>query len=234
MARGQRAFKIEHMIAETDTPVSEDARHEELLTEIRSLKKHFAPQAETSQEMLSSYKKEMQEALKLKAELDSIYEAIAQTKREIATLHHSGFKGKEMGRVTDELDAVVQGTESATESILSAAECIDEYAESLSSQLTGDAETHANQISEKVIEIFESCNFQDLTGQRITKVVGTLKFIESRVVNMMDIWGGMEAMADVETDSMPERVGDDALLNGPALSTDADVASQDDIDALFD
>ncbi|WP_350333075.1 protein phosphatase CheZ [Coralliovum pocilloporae] len=234
MARVQRAFKIEHMAAGGEAPLTEEARHEELLSEIRALKTHMQPQADSSQQVLESYKHEMQEALKLKAELDSIYEAIAQTKREIATLHHSGFQGEEMGRVSDELDAVVQGTESATEAILTAAESIDEHAESLSKMLTGEEEIHANHISEKVIEIFESCNFQDLTGQRITKVVNTLKFIEGRVVNMMDIWGGMEAMADVEVESMPQREGDDALLNGPALDTDMDVASQDDIDALFD
>ncbi|WP_204325086.1 hypothetical protein, partial [Stenotrophomonas maltophilia] len=66
--------------------------------------------------------------MKLKAELDSIYQAINETKHEIATLHVSGFQGKQMTRVTHELDAIVSGTEEATEGILTAAEAIDQIA----------------------------------------------------------------------------------------------------------
>ncbi|MEH0071531.1 hypothetical protein V6L77_16360 [Pannonibacter sp. Pt2-lr] len=42
-----------------------------------------------------------------------------------------------MTRVSNELDAVVEGTEGATESILSAAEFIDETANTLSARVSG-------------------------------------------------------------------------------------------------
>ncbi|MDJ0930175.1 hypothetical protein [Breoghania sp.] len=69
-----------------------------------------------------------------------------------------------MKRITNELDAVVVGTEGATEQILAAAEFIDETASTLARYLTGDDETHAQEIQERVLGIFEACNFQDLTG----------------------------------------------------------------------
>ena len=77
------------------------------------------------------------------------------------------------------------------------------------------------------------CNFQDLTGQRITKVVSTLRFVEDRIMQMMDIWGGIETFKDIEVEQRELKEGDAALLNGPALESDIDVATQDDIDALF-
>ncbi len=176
---------------------------------------------------------ELREARKLKVELDIIHEAIDRTKREIATLHKTNVDPERMTRVTDELDAVVDGTEHATEKILAAAEVIDEDANTLSARLKGQDQDLANDIQDKVVKIFEACNFQDLTGQRITKVVSTLKFIEDHINQMIDIWGGIDSFQDVEAERMPEREGDKALLNGPALEDSEDIASQDDIDALF-
>lgn len=68
----------------------------------------------------------------LKDETDTIHRAISRTKHEIASLHASGFSGMEDGRVFRELDAVVGGTEQATQQILAAAEEIDEAANNLS------------------------------------------------------------------------------------------------------
>jgi len=50
---------------------------------------------------------------------------------------------------------------------------------------------------------------------------------------MMDIWGGIETFKDIEVEQREYKEGDAALLNGPALESDVDVATQDDIDALF-
>jgi chemotaxis protein CheZ len=209
MRANKRAFRIETisrpeaMIAHAAMAGTGAAGHHEILTEIKQLKALIRPAEEVTKQMIDAYRAEMQEAMKLKAELDQIWQAIDQTKHEIATLHVTGFQGKQMTRVTHELDAIVTGTEEATEGILSAAEGI------------------------------EHCNFQDLTGQRITKVVNTLKFIEDRIVKMMEIWGGLDSFKDIEVEAIAEATGDAALLNGPKLEADAGHASQDDIDALF-
>ncbi|MBX9991082.1 protein phosphatase CheZ [Phreatobacter oligotrophus] len=238
MRATKRAFRIEVISQpEVAAPSGGSAGsngHHEILTEIKQLKALIRPAEEVTRQMIDAYKQEMQEAMKLKAELDQIWQAIDQTKHEIATLHVTGFKGKQMTRVTHELDAIVTGTEQATEGILSAAEVIDQLANQLSAGLKSTHDKAAvDDIQQKIITIFEHCNFQDLTGQRITKVVNTLKFIEDRIVKMMEIWGGLDSFKDIEVEGIAEATGDAALLNGPKLEEDAGHASQDDIDALF-
>lgn len=249
MAAVKRSFRAESLIrmsngANDDPAFAEERRHQEVLAEISSLRSlinngsdqqqnAIDPEA-MSEKFMAEFRKELSEAAKLKVELDAIYEAIAQTKKEIATLHHTtGAEGEEMTRVTNELDAVVDGTEGATESILSAAEFIDETANTLSARLKDQDAELAGDIQDKVVQIFEACNFQDLTGQRITKVVSTLRFVEDRIIQMMDIWGGIETFKEIEVEEREYKEGDAALLNGPALESDIDVATQDDIDALF-
>lgn len=211
------------------------SRHMEVMTAIRHLQAMIDPEEQVSAKILEDYKAQLTEARKLKVELDSIYEAIASTKKEIATLHVTGFNGPEMSRVTDELDAIVIGTEQATEGILSAAEEIDQNALSLVGMISDpSSQGLAGDIQDSVVKIFEACNFQDLTGQRISKVVNAMRFIENRILRMMEIWGGLEGFKDVEPDAAAQREGDAALLNGPALESDVGVANQDDIDALFD
>ncbi|MCZ0737160.1 protein phosphatase CheZ [Phreatobacter sp. AB_2022a] len=240
MRASKKAFRIESFSQPADiawpmadgTPAG--AGHLEIMAELKSLRALIQPAEEVSRQMIEAYRSEMQEALKLKAELDSIYSAINQTKHEIATLHVSGFQGKQMTRVTHELDAIVSGTEEATEGILSAAETIDQIAGQLAAKLKSQQDRGAvDDIQQKIITIFEHCNFQDLTGQRITKVVNTLKFIEERIVRMMDIWGGIDSFRDVSVEAMAEATGDAGLVNGPKLQGEAGHASQDEIDALF-
>jgi chemotaxis protein CheZ len=88
-------------------------------------------------------------------------------------------------------------------------------------------------ISERVISIFEACNFQDLTGQRISKVMNTMKFIEHHINVMMEIWGGVDAIKAHAPAIIDTREGDAKLLNGPKLDGDEGHASQNDIDAMF-
>lgn len=204
----------------------------EIMDELRAIRQLVQPTQELSEKALEQMRHEQREAMKIKKELDEMYEAIARTKREIATLHVSGCNGHELARVTDELDAVVVGTEQATESILAASELIDERANVLADRLKGANHGLAVDIQEQVIQIFEACNFQDLTGQRITKIVNTLRFVEERIIRMMEIWGGIESFRDIEVE-LEHRLGDQGLLNGPALDNDSGIASQDDIDALF-
>lgn len=203
-----------------------------ILNAIAELKGLIEPATEVDQTAIDNFHKEVAEIRRLEAEMSAIRSAIQQTKTEIATLHQSGFQGKELGKVTDELDAVVDGTEQATDAILTSAETIEDRVNNLSAKLSGADQGMANDAAEAVMTIFEACNFQDITGQRINKVVKTMRFIEDRIDSMMDIWGGMESFEEVKTLDVGPK-GDAALLNGPAMAEDVNVASQDDIDALF-
>ncbi|MFG1480369.1 protein phosphatase CheZ [Xanthobacter sp. V4C-4] len=165
------------------------------------------------------------------AGIETIQDAIRNTRDEIATLHAEGPRGERLMRATSELDAVVADTEEATETILSSAEAIDTLTQRMTSRLPKEDMELARAIQGEVVKLFEACNFQDVTGQRIRKVVKLLVFIEERVSRMTEIWGGAELIA--RNAAVDKREGDAALLNGPALSHDSNVVSQDDIDSMF-
>ena len=245
-AAQRRVFRIEKKFSKAENGVANgiafpeaeetgaEERHREVMNLLHELKGQSQPQEQISSKILEDYKHDLLEAKKVKDELNSIYEAINRTKQEIVTLHDAGREDLDMTRMADELGAIVKGTEEATETILHSAEEIDTKATDLIAALKIQTnKDDACDIQEKVIKIFEACNFQDLTGQRITKVVKAFCFIEERVERMMEIWGGIESFKDVERVEVADRSEHEELLNGPALEADEDVASQDDIDALF-
>lgn len=241
----RKVFRIEQVSEADPIPASADAvpasaidadaalRHLEVITEIRGVRGLIEGRAQEAQRLIERFQAQIGQMQKLKPEIDVIEDAICRTKQELATIHVTGFSGPEMARVANELDAVVDGTEQATQAILAAVEDIDRNANALAASLTQVDQKLARDIQDKVVSIFEACNFQDLTGQRITKVVATLKFIEDHIRRMMEIWGGIEALKEFTPVAMAEREGDDKLLHGPKLEGEAGHASQDDIDALF-
>jgi chemotaxis protein CheZ len=253
----RRRFRIEEAINGGDMSAQAVADgdlgplHREIMNELRAIRAQMAGgdrgvAAETigqsvSREiaeahgLLETYRAQIEQCEKLKIEIDLIHDAINRTKREIAVLHGKSFNGEEMAKVNGELGAVVGGTEQATQQILEAAEAIDQAASALSKVTSPDQQKLlSEEIQERVVSIFEACNFQDLTGQRISKVMGTMKFIESHINVMMEIWGGVDAIKAHAPPHVDEREGDARLLNGPKLEGDVGHASQNDIDALFD
>jgi chemotaxis protein CheZ len=225
--------------------------HHEIMNELRAIRAQMAGlraggatdainesvthEVAEAQALLDTYRAQIEQCEKLKIEIDLIYDAITRTKREIAVLHGKSFNGEEMAKVNGELGAVVGGTEEATQQILEAAESIDNAATALSSVTSLDQQKLlSEEIQERVVSIFEACNFQDLTGQRIKKVMTTMKFIEHHITVMMDIWGGVDAIKAHAPVISDVREGDARLLNGPRSEGDVGHASQDDIDALFD
>jgi len=257
MSVSRKRFRIEQAIL-GDAPISMPAveggeigpMHREIMAELRALRAQMAAgvharagadtvdvahEVAQTHALLETYRAQIEQCEKLKVELDLIHDAINRTKREIATLHGKSFDGGEMAKVNGELGAVVGGTEQATQQILEATEAIDQAASALSKNISPDQQKLlSDDIQERVISIFEACNFQDLTGQRISKVMTTMKFIEQHINAMMEIWGGVDAIKAHATPIVDTRDGDAKLLNGPKLDGDAGHASQDDIDALFD
>lgn len=170
----------------------------------------------------------------IRTQIEEMNEHIHKAKMQIASLRHPKAEDDRLLNAATELDAIVKDTEMATHTILESAEQIDDLAMTLkNSAPTEFVAEHVEQIAFIVTKIFESCNFQDITGQRINKVVSTLEFVEERVHNMILIWGE-EAFADlpVPEDLTEDRPDDADLLNGPQLEGEG--ISQDDIDKLFD
>jgi chemotaxis regulatin CheY-phosphate phosphatase CheZ len=169
----------------------------------------------------------------LRAELQSMAAHIQTAKQEIAALHSKDTKveasANRIVTATSELDQIVQATERATSDILNAAERIMEAAGQLPPELAESAQL----LTDQATEIFTACSFQDITGQRISKVVNTLRYIDQRVAAMVEIWGADAIAASKSTAAgMPADGRDDAhLLNGPAMPGQG--RTQDEIDALL-
>lgn len=173
------------------------------------------------------------EDVRLYKELEGLARYIQNARREIAAIRPDDIKDQHIPTATDELDAVVGATEKATFAIFDACDAIG----GITGSLDGEA---ASKVMDQITLIYEACNFQDITGQRITKVVKTLKHIEGRVEQLL------AAMDEERRDTVPVAAPpsvavvetapggadpDKALLHGPQLPGNA--IDQDEIDRLL-
>ncbi len=134
--------------------------------------------------------------------------------------------------IADRLDAIVESTVQATDTILAAMEEIDGFVAQLRAHPdAAEIDVICNTISEKSMAAVEACSFQDLTGQRINKVVGTMKFVEERVNAMAELCGRDEVKALADEWNMPQQIDDGVPLEGPQRAGEG--ISQDAIDDLF-
>lgn len=163
----------------------------------------------------------------LRRELHEMGAYIQRTRDELASLRMKDGAPTGNNRInlaTEELDEIVRSTERATSDILNAAEHILKLADAVAPA----AGEKAGELSAHATEILTACSFQDLTGQRITKVVNTLRYLEQRVNAMIEIWGIESAKAaDEPVDERP----DAHLLNGPARP--GQEKGQAEIDAIL-
>jgi chemotaxis protein CheZ len=156
-------------------------------------------------------------------ELREIADYIQAMKAEIAGLHFNELKHTRIPAAGQELDAIVKATEAASNTIMECAEAV----------LAADARDPAFKamVDEKMLIMFEACSFQDITGQRVAKVIETLKHIEARVARFNDALrvrdaGGFVSEAERASAERKERL----LLNGPQLDGND---RQDEIDRLL-
>jgi chemotaxis protein CheZ len=154
-------------------------------------------------------------------EVEALGRTIASAKAEIAALRVDDITDNDIPFATDELDAIVEHTATATNAILGSCETLDDVGNSL----TGEA---AAKLQDATTRIYEACSFQDITGQRISKVVATLKTIEVKVAQILATFGGGERVVPVEMTAKPVEI---ELLNGPQHPSVA--MGQSDIDKLL-
>ncbi|WP_417685970.1 protein phosphatase CheZ [Roseibium sp.] len=165
---------------------------------------------------------------RIRLDIAEMHEAIERTKNEIANIKAEGGDTNRFMDASHELDAIVTQTEGATQTILEAAEQIQEQAWTL--RENGADNGVCDEIDAKATEIFMACSFQDLTGQRTTKVVQVLRYLESRINMMINIWGIEDAEAEEGAGPVDTRP-DAHLLNGPQDENKA--VSQNSVDDLF-
>ena len=165
----------------------------------------------------------------LLAELEGLGRTIARAKAEIAALKVEDIRDAHIPSATDELDAIVEHTAHATNEILDCCETLEQ----LQTDLSGEA---ADKLQGAVTRIYEACSFQDITGQRIGKVVTALKAIEGRIESVVAAASGMPgpnaAPAPAAAPAQDnKRTEGEKLANGPQLPGAG--VSQSEIDRLL-
>jgi chemotaxis regulatin CheY-phosphate phosphatase CheZ len=153
-------------------------------------------------------------------EFNNLSQHLADMHSEIAKVQVDKIKGEKLPSAGEELDAIVQSTEEATNTIM-------EAAEDIMGGDPSDPEAFKALADDACMKIFEACSFQDITGQRITKVVTTLSYIEERISQFVNIAGDITSAPDDEE----APTGDAALLAGPQLAGEG--VSQSDVDAMM-
>ncbi|MET0369691.1 MAG: protein phosphatase CheZ [Methylobacterium sp.] len=156
------------------------------------------------------------------SELIQIAEYITHMREEIAALRANEMTRDRIPMAHEELGSVLDATAGATNRIMAAAESI--------LNLPDGPEARPD-LEEHVGTIFEACAFQDITGQRISKVVDALQSFEQRLDRFIGAVRARDAaISDPAERARRERAAE-LMLNGPQAEEIA--TSQDDIDALF-
>ncbi|MCB1482672.1 MAG: chemotaxis protein [Rhodobiaceae bacterium] len=165
----------------------------------------------------------------VRLDLMDMAEAISRTRLEIRSLQSEDENDRFLD-ATEELDAVVAATEKATNEILASAEKIQEVA--WTAMERGEAKEECAKIDELIIDIYTGCSFQDITGQRIQKVVQALRYVESRVNAMIEIWNLRSGTEIAPIEDTEDTRPDAHLLNGPAKP--GNEIDQIDIDGMME
>jgi chemotaxis protein CheZ len=157
---------------------------------------------------------------------------LEMAKVELAGIRHPHASEDQLSTAMFELDEIITATQSATQVILNAAEKILDL--TLGQKNDVNAATSraiAAEMGDEVTRIFEACNFQDLTGQRITKVVDTFLKIEHHLSTIIKGFG-RESFQYIPVGKEAHASQDGTVLTGPAVHNQGTLQSE--IDDLFD
>ncbi len=219
MAAPRKVFRIEELAAPQRFAQSDDAPAaglDEILRELGTLRAMLS--APSPRPSAASSAMSRDEVERLTAKLRLIRSTITGSAPEQAGANGSRSPGAPAMRIANELEAVMQGSEQATQKILAAAEEIDQAANNLSAALKGNSELGlAQDIRDRVIAIFEACNFQDLTSQRVVKVMASLSCIEQQIARTLE---------ELARECAPP-------MHGPRLDDDGGHVSQSEVDSMF-
>jgi chemotaxis protein CheZ len=173
---------------------------------------------------------------RIQADVADMAGRITATKLEMAALRHPLAEDDLFEEASSQLSSIVYATEAATHIILGAAEEIQDIVNETRNRLPDlYAQSRLGDLNEIALRIFETCNFQDLTGQRITKAVNALTFIEERISAMLSLWNQKEFEAMPMPPGLARQDGG-LTLHGPSADAPGSgrKVTQDEIDALFD
>lgn len=158
---------------------------------------------------------------------------IARVKAELSKIRYADQGQDPLLTASEELEALKIATAAATDEILGIAEDVLAQLEKLRVSLpAGHDKSLLDSMEVRLGRLFEACGFQDLTGQRSTKVARLLEGLDARVGNALDLLDDVEVPDEMALQMRDaDAVGEAALLNGPQMTGEG--LRQDDIDNLF-
>ena len=169
----------------------------------------------------------------LSRQIVQLYEYMERIKSEVAAVKHPNAPVDHFNKAADQLAAIVEATEDATNTIMEATEATSALAESLKDRIRiGEVTQDLDSIIANSNQVFEACTFQDITGQRISKIVKTMNLLEG-TLNSLVVIIGKDSIAALPVRKETPDEPDGEIMHGPALDKEESV-SQADIDALFD
>lgn len=154
-------------------------------------------------------------------ELIGIADYITHMRQEIAALRANEITRDRIPMAHEELGSVLAATAGATNTIMASAEAM--------LGLPDDAQYREN-VEARIYEIFEACAFQDITGQRIGKVVEALRHLELRLARFANAVKARDEAGFEPAEAARRERAERLILNGPQHDG---AVSQNDIDALF-
>ena len=132
-------------------------------------------------------------------DLEDLASYIRETKNEIMNLSPEEISDEHLSSASVELDAIVIATEKATNTIMEAAEQIEKIGDEVGGEI-------AERILDATTQIYEACGFQDITGQRITKVVNAMQEIETKIDDLIGVFGDGDEEAREERRRAREKI----------------------------
>jgi chemotaxis protein CheZ len=150
--------------------------------------------------------------------IDNIYGALHDLRGEAKGIAHNA----DIPDAALHLRDVLKTTEDATMTILHAANDI-------ASEVSGlkNAEKTQGIVMENIGKIIESCSFQDISGQRIKRVLRLIDDLQSQLMKLSQ--GNAGSVVHAVESHKAKSTG--SLLNGPQLSAHA--PSQSEVDNMF-
>ncbi len=180
-------------------------------------------------------------AMELKEGLDGLYQTMASFKKTLGTVHKAGYEGNmAIQEASDQLESILRATESATVQIMDAAEAA-QHRHTQMLELLEEMDQEREQVAKlkRLIEeaggdclnIITACSFQDITGQRVKKVVDAIRTVDAKLTELMvtsgvKLKGVKEGKDRGELEEEAKRAVD--MLKGPQ-----DGSSQEDVDGLL-
>lgn len=189
--------------------------------------------------------------------LEKIYKEINKAKKDAAKgLDQPTETNKLINQASNQLDAILQSTEDATVAIMDIVEAHQQRVMHVGEVLQqfrsgGASKDNVNELIElnaqnqrDLMEIMTALSFQDLTGQRIKKIITALKRIEEIVFNVYMSTGLKVRVRDQEpekddkaiekeTKKKMKALGKGAPVKGSKLEGPSGETSQADVDDLL-